>query len=123
MNKKKRAIAAREGLECDEEEVEDLWDVEKIEEILHVTYERKTRGLRVENGGINPIHISFSVKPINPCATNTPERTPPLRQLNFNGRNVAGSTSTKGETTGGASSRSISQGSTPCGGGSSTFGI
>jgi hypothetical protein len=35
MNNKKRAIADREGLVSDEEEVEDLWDVEKIEEILH----------------------------------------------------------------------------------------
>jgi hypothetical protein len=34
MNNKKRAIADREGLASDEEEVEDLWDVEKIEEIL-----------------------------------------------------------------------------------------
>jgi hypothetical protein len=34
MNNKKRAIVAREGLESDEEEVEDLRVVEKIEEIL-----------------------------------------------------------------------------------------
>jgi hypothetical protein len=34
MNNKKRAIATREGLASDEEEVEDLRDVEKIEEIL-----------------------------------------------------------------------------------------
>jgi hypothetical protein len=34
MNNKKRAIAEREGLESDEEEVEDLCVVEKIEEIL-----------------------------------------------------------------------------------------
>jgi hypothetical protein len=30
-------------LKSDEEEVEDLRAVEKIEEILHTTYERKTR--------------------------------------------------------------------------------
>jgi hypothetical protein len=46
MNNKKRAIAAREGLASDEEEVEDLRAVEQIEEILHKTYERKTRGPR-----------------------------------------------------------------------------
>jgi hypothetical protein len=34
MNNKKRAIAAREGLASDEEEVEDLRAVEQIEEIL-----------------------------------------------------------------------------------------
>jgi hypothetical protein len=37
MNNKKIAIEDREGLESDEEEVEDLWVVEKIEEILHET--------------------------------------------------------------------------------------
>jgi hypothetical protein len=46
MNNKKRAIADREGLLSDEEEVEDLQDVEKIEEILHTTYERKIGGPR-----------------------------------------------------------------------------
>jgi hypothetical protein len=44
MNNKKRAITDREGLESDEEEVEDLQVVENIEEILHETYEWKTRG-------------------------------------------------------------------------------
>ena len=47
MNNKNRAIVAREGLESDEEEVEDLQDVENIEENLRMTYERKTRGPRV----------------------------------------------------------------------------
>jgi hypothetical protein len=46
MNNKKRATVVREGLESDEEEVEDLQAVEHIEEILCVTYERKTRGPR-----------------------------------------------------------------------------
>jgi hypothetical protein len=43
MNNKKRSISMREVFASDEEEVEDLRDVEKIEEILHVTYKRKTR--------------------------------------------------------------------------------
>jgi hypothetical protein len=47
MNTKRRSIAAREGLAIDEEEVEDLKAVEKIEEILCATYERKTRGPRM----------------------------------------------------------------------------
>jgi hypothetical protein len=34
----------REGLASDEEEVEDLQVVEKTEEILRATYERKMRG-------------------------------------------------------------------------------
>jgi hypothetical protein len=44
INSKKRAVAEREGLDSDEEEVEDLCAMGKIEEILHATYERKTRG-------------------------------------------------------------------------------
>jgi hypothetical protein len=47
VNTKKRVIAMRECLESDEEEVEDLWDVEYIEEILRTTYDKKMRGTRV----------------------------------------------------------------------------
>jgi len=46
MNNKKRAIDDWEGLERDEEEVEDIQAMEKIEEILHVMYERKIDGPR-----------------------------------------------------------------------------
>jgi hypothetical protein len=121
VNTKKRAITTREGLEIDEEEVEDLRAMEKIEEILRATYERKTRGPRAGIEGNNHIHINVSVEPINPCATNTPRKTPPFRQLNFGRRKTTRSTSTQGTTTGGASSRSISQVSTLRGGSSSTF--
>jgi len=44
INRKKREVDEREGLESDEEEVEDLCAMEKIEEILRDTYEKKTRG-------------------------------------------------------------------------------
>jgi hypothetical protein len=37
VNTKKRVVAVREGLASDEEEVEDLQAVEKIEEILRAT--------------------------------------------------------------------------------------
>jgi hypothetical protein len=121
VNTRKRVVATREGLESDEEEVEDLRAVEKIEEILHTTYERKMRGPRVGIEGNNPIHINVSVEPINPCMTNTPKRTPPFRQLNFGRRKTTGSTSTQGKKTGGASSRIISKVYTPHGGSSSTF--
>jgi hypothetical protein len=40
VNTKKRVVVAREGLEIDEEEVEYLRDMEEIEEILRMTYER-----------------------------------------------------------------------------------
>ena len=95
--------------------------MEKNEKILHATYERKMRGPRAGREGNNLIHINVSVEPINPCATNTPIITPPFRQPNFGRRKTTRSTSTQGTTTGGASSRSISQASTPCGGSSSSF--
>jgi len=44
MNNKKLVVAEREGLESDEEEVEDLCATGKIEDILRATYERKNIG-------------------------------------------------------------------------------
>jgi hypothetical protein len=94
MNTKKRVVAAREGLASDEEQVEDLQAMEQIEEILCATYKRKTRVTRERIEGNTPIHISVSVEPINPCATNTPRKTPPFRQPNFRRRKTSRSTST-----------------------------
>jgi hypothetical protein len=103
--------------------VEDLWVVEQIEEILCATYERKTRGTRMGREGNNPIHINVSVEPINPCATNTPKRTPPFRQPNFRSSQTTRNISTQGTTTGGTNSGSTIQVSTLRGGSSSTFGM
>jgi hypothetical protein len=97
--------------------------MDTIEEIIHVTYERRMRGPRAGIEGNTPIDISVSVEPINPCATNTPRTTRPFRQSNFGRRKMEGSTYTQGKTTGGVSSRSISQVSTPRGGSNSTFGM
>jgi hypothetical protein len=94
VNTKKRAIATREVLESDEEEVENLWAVEKIEEILWETYERNTRGLGMGREGNNPIHINVSLETINPCATNTPKITPLFRQPYFGRRKTTGNKST-----------------------------
>jgi hypothetical protein len=121
VNTKKRAVVVREGLKSDEEEVEDLRVVEHIEEILHETYEKKTRGPRAGIEGSNPVHINVSVEPINPCATNTPKSTTLFRQPNFGRRKTVGSASTQGTTIGGASSGIISQVYTPHRGSSSTF--
>jgi hypothetical protein len=121
VNTKKIVVAMREGLASDEEEVKDLWAVEKIEEIIRATYERNTRVPRARREGNNPIHINVNVEPIKPCATNTPKRTPPFRQQKFGGCSTARSTSTHGATTVGASSGSTSQVYTPRGGSSSTF--
>ena len=123
MNNKKRAIAARESLENDEEEVEYIWVVENIEGILHTTYERNAIGPRAGTEGRTHIHIGVSVEPINPCATKMPKRTPPFRQPNFSGRKEVGSTSTQGATTGAASLGRISKGSTSRGGSSSSLGM
>jgi hypothetical protein len=120
VNTNKRVVAAREGLESDEEEVEDLRAMEQIEEILRTTYEWKTRGPRTKGEDSHPFHINVSVEPINPCVTNRPKRTPPFRQPKFGGISKTRSTSTAGATTGGASVGSTSQVSTPCGGGSSS---
>ena len=119
VNTKKRAVAVREGLLSNDEEVEDLRAMEKIEEILHATYERKMRGPRMGGEGSHPIHINVSVEPTNPCATNTPKITPSFRKSKFGESLITRSTSTLGEKTRGSSSGSTSQVSSPRGGGSS----
>jgi hypothetical protein len=60
------------------------------------------------------------VESINPCATNTPIRTPQFRQLDFSRRKTTGTAPNQGVETGGASSGSSSQVSTPCRGSSSS---
>jgi hypothetical protein len=80
----------------------------------------KKRGPRIGTKGSTPIHISVSVESINPCATNTPIRTPTFRQPNII-RKTIGSTSSQGEATGGASLGSGSQVSTLRRGSCSTF--
>ena len=57
LNRKKREVAEREGLESDEEEVEDLRVVEHIEEILCATYERKTIGEISNEEADTPVQI------------------------------------------------------------------
>jgi hypothetical protein len=121
VNTKKRVVVVREGLVSDEEEVEDPRAMDKIEEILHAKYKRKTRGPRTGRERRNPIHINVSVEPINPCATNTPKRTPSFRQPKFRRSHTTRSTSTQGTTIGRDNSSSTSQVSTHPGGSSSTF--
>ena len=57
LNRKKRSIFEREGLESDEEDVEDLRAMEHIEEILCATYEINTRGTRSNEEEDTPVHI------------------------------------------------------------------
>jgi hypothetical protein len=86
MNNKNKAIADREGLVSDEEEVEDLWAMEKIEEILHVTYEKKKIGPGSGTEGETPVQITISVEPTTPCVTHTPEGKKNFRQAIFSRR-------------------------------------
>jgi hypothetical protein len=86
--------------------------VDKIEEIMCTTYERKTRGPGSGKKGIIPVQIIVSVEPTTPCATNIPEITPAFRQPNFSGRGTTGHGFNQGKSTGGASSGSNSQLST-----------
>jgi hypothetical protein len=103
MNNNKRSMADKEGLVSDEEEVGDIWDVDKIEEILRAKYERKTRGLGLGTEERNTIQITISVEPTTPCATNTFERTPMFIKLNFNGRRETRQGSNQGKSIAGAS--------------------
>jgi hypothetical protein len=57
MNSKKRVVVEREGLDNDEEEVEDLRTMGHIVDILYATYERKTRGHGSDEKEISPFHI------------------------------------------------------------------
>ena len=52
MNNKKKVVVEREGLDNDEEEVEDLHATGNIEDILCATYERKIigHGSNIEEG-------------------------------------------------------------------------
>jgi hypothetical protein len=57
MNTKKRAVVEREGLDSDEEEVEDICAMRKIKDILCTTYERKTIGHGSNKKEGSPIQI------------------------------------------------------------------
>jgi hypothetical protein len=57
INRKKRAVAEREGLESDEDEVEDIRAMNKIEEILCSTYERKKIFQGHSTEEVTPFHI------------------------------------------------------------------
>jgi len=71
MNRKKREVVKREGLDNDEEEVEDISAMGNIEDIFHSTFENKTIGHRfwIEEG--SPFQILISVEPTTPCVTKT----------------------------------------------------
>jgi hypothetical protein len=68
INRKKRAVAEREGLESDEEEVEDLCAMDHIEEIMCTTYERKTKVKGLTQKKALHSRSRISVEPTTPCA-------------------------------------------------------
>jgi hypothetical protein len=71
MNSKKRVVADREGLDNDEEEVEDLHATENIEDIFHATYERKNRGHGSDDKEGSPFQILIILESTTPCVTTT----------------------------------------------------
>jgi hypothetical protein len=81
INSKKREVSKQEGLDSDEEEVEDLCAMGKIEEIMHATYERKNRGQGCDIKEGSPFQIRISVEPTTPCATKTSEEEPVSQQV------------------------------------------
>jgi hypothetical protein len=80
INRKKRAVTERKGLESDEEEIEDLCAMKQIEEIMHATYDRKTRGYGSDTEEGTPFQIKISVEPTTPCATKTSGKKESFRQ-------------------------------------------
>jgi hypothetical protein len=57
INRKKRVVAKREGLESYEYEVEDVQDKYHIKEILCATYDRKTIGDGSDIEEVTPFQI------------------------------------------------------------------
>jgi hypothetical protein len=91
MNNKKREIVEREGLENDEEDVEDHDAMGHTDDILHTTYERKTIG-HVSSGNSSRSESSTSSSQVytlrgGSSITNfTMERQDPtIRLLEFRG--------------------------------------
>jgi CHASE2 domain-containing sensor protein len=80
MNRKKREVVEQEGLDNDEEEVEDLHTTRNIGDILHTTYERKTRGYGSNTEEGSPFHIRITMEPTTPYVTNTSEEEKSVNQ-------------------------------------------
>jgi bifunctional DNase/RNase len=70
LNRNKKEVVKREGLESDEEEVEDIHVRKHIEETLHATYEINTRGAGYNEKEGTPIQIRINVEPTTPCMIN-----------------------------------------------------
>jgi hypothetical protein len=90
-------------LESDEEEVEDLHAKGHIREILHATYERKTKGQGSDAEKGSPFRIRTSVEPTTPCVTKISEDKEPVNQQVISSRRIF-----TGLVFNGNSSRSIS---------------
>jgi hypothetical protein len=117
MNNKKKIVMEWEGLDNDEEEVDDICATRIIEDILHTKNERKTKGhgYNVEEG--SPFYIRISVETTTPCATNRTEEEKLVNQQVVSGRIIFAG---HGSSSRSASSTISFQVSTSHGGGSST---
>jgi len=61
VHSRKREVVKREGLDIDEEEVEDLCTMVYIEDIFPTTYERKNKGLGSDEEEGSSFQIQISV--------------------------------------------------------------
>jgi hypothetical protein len=102
-------------LDNDEEYVEDIHAMGKIEDILCTTYERKYRGIGSDIEEGYPFQIRISVEPTTPCVTKTSEEEKLVNQQVISGRIIF---TGHGSSRRSESSTSSSQVSTPRGGGS-----
>jgi hypothetical protein len=117
MNNKKRTVVEQEGLDNDEEEVEDLHDTWQIEDILCATYERKNRGHKFNTEEGPPFQIQINVEPTTPCATNTTKEEKIINQQVISGRRIFSGCGSSSRCASPTSSILVS---TQCGGGIST---
>jgi hypothetical protein len=109
MNNRKRVVAEQEGLDNNEEEVVDLCAIGKIKDILHITYERKTKGHGSGAEGGSPFQIQIRVKPTTPCATKTSKEEKSVNQHVISGRRIFTRRGSSGNSSRSVSSETSSQ--------------
>jgi hypothetical protein len=91
----------------------------KIEDILHTTYERKTKGHGSDIEEFSPFQILISVEPITPCATMTIIEEYHVNHQVISGRGIFIERGSIGSSSRILSSKRTNQFSTPYGGVSS----
>jgi hypothetical protein len=81
----------------------------KIKDILHITYERKTKGHGSGAEGGSPFQIQIRVKPTTPCATKTSKEEKSVNQHVISGRRIFTRRGSSGNSSRSVSSETSSQ--------------